>query len=80
MPQLTHLHLEGFEKSLESTSSAQAVQQLLVVLDGMLQLKLLHIDVRLVGVRDATLWSALVASTQLTYLNYDGPSPPSGAC
>jgi hypothetical protein len=80
MPQLTHLHLQGFEKSASSILVAQPMQQLLLALGGMRQLQHLHLAASLVGVQDATCWTALVVSTQLTYLNYDGPAWPYGAC
>jgi hypothetical protein len=78
MPQLTHLHLQGFQKSAAS-DVAQLMQHLLMAVGGLQQLQHLHLAARLAEVQDAAGLTALVASTQLTYLNYDGPPWPHGA-
>jgi hypothetical protein len=69
MMQLTYLQLQGLEKS----ASSQSMQQLLAALDVMQQLQHLDVSAKFAGCDAATNWAALVASTQLTLLCYEGP-------
>ena len=76
MTQLTHLHLQGLERT-----ASQPMQRLLVVLAGMCQLRHLHLSLFLSNPREvATQWDALAASTQLTHLHCDGMAWDPGMC
>jgi hypothetical protein len=78
LTQLTHLHLHRLQ-FIERTDR-QTMQQLLGVLAGLQQLR--HLHIKCISLRDpeATQWTALVASTQLTYLCCKGVDWQPGDC
>jgi hypothetical protein len=73
--QLTHLHLQGLQWAKRTgDQTLQLLQQLLSVLAGLQQLRHLHAWLPRYNpqAEPAMQWTALVASTQLTLLNFAG--------